>query len=66
MTSAFARYKAQQQKAAGKKTQKVPRTKAEGIVAALADMDDRIAKRDLETLAAAEKINVIKAVDTLR
>ena len=52
MTSAFARYKAGQQEAAAKKTQKVSRTKAEGFADALADREDRIAKPDLEILSA--------------
>ena len=66
MTSAFAKYKAEQQKAAAKKTQKVPRTKAEGFVAALAATEDRIAELNLETLSEPEKSSVTKAVDSLR
>ena len=66
MTAAFAKYKAQLQKAAKKKTQRVKRTKAEGFAAALATTEDKIAELNLEALMAEEKSIVIKAVDSLR
>ena len=66
MTTAFDKYKAQQQEAVVKKTNVVKRSKTEGFVAALAKMEDRIAKLDLETLPAEEKSDVIAAVSSLR
>ena len=66
MTSAFAEYKAEQQKATAEKTQAVRRTKAESFAATLATTEDKIAKLNLETIAAEEKSIVIKAVDSLR
>jgi len=66
MTTAFAKYRTQQQKAMGKKTRAVNRTKAEGIVSALAAAEDKMAGFDLETLSAPEKSSVIAAVESLR
>ena len=66
MTTAFAKYKAQQQKAAAEKKPRVKRTKAEGFVAALGTMEDKIADLNLETLPAEEKSSVIAAVNSLR
>ncbi|MCX5826685.1 MAG: ParB/RepB/Spo0J family partition protein [Deltaproteobacteria bacterium] len=67
MTTAFARYKAQQQKAAeGKKTRAPRRTKAEGIVAALSTAGGKIADLDMGTLSTQDKSGVIEAVESLR
>ena len=67
MTTAFAKYQAQQQKAAaGKKTGTVRRTKAEGAAAALAAAEEKIAGLDMTALSAAEESSVIAAVESLR
>ena len=66
MTAAFAKYKAQLQKAAVEKIQKVKRTKAESFAGTLAATEGKIAELNLETLSAPEKDIIIKAVDSLR
>jgi ParB family chromosome partitioning protein len=67
MTTAFAKYKAQQQKAVEvKKTRAVKRTKTEGIVAALTTAEAKITALDMGTLSAEEQSGVIAAVDSLQ
>ena len=66
MTSAFAKYKTEQQKAIEEKKPRVRRTVAEGFVAALATTEDKIANLDLATLSAEEKSSVIAAADSLQ
>jgi len=66
MTTAFAKYKAQQKAAGEKKTRTTNRTKAEGIAAVLAAAEDKIADLDMATLSAPEKSSVIAAVESLR
>ena len=66
MTTAFAKYQAQQQKAAAEKKTRALRTKAEVLTATLAAAEDKIAGLNLETLSAEGKSSVITAVDSLR
>ena len=66
MTTAFAKYKTQQQKAAAEKKPRIRRTLAEGFVAALGTTEDKIAALDMATISAPEKSSVIAAVESLR
>jgi len=66
MTTAFAKYQEQQQKAAAGKTTRARRTKAEGLAAALAAAEEKMAGLEMEILSAEEKSSVIAAVESLR
>jgi len=67
MTTAFTKYKEQQQKATQEKNVRpVRKTKVEGMVAALGTAESKIAGLDMATLSAEEQRSIIAAVDLLR